>query len=284
MKKAYKILLATALLFGSSTIFAQTAGTLTFSFVQPVPTNPAPTESLSKSVIAVWIENGTGTFIKTKMRYIGSSTKDHLPSYSVKAGGTASNALTSTNVTDAATGATRSTATTPTSFGSKSITWDGKNVVGTTNGTTVADGVYKVWIESTWVDAGSNNHNVIESFSFTKGPTAVHLTPTSTTGYFNTIVLDWNATLSVDDVQSKEPNVVIYPVPSKGIFNLDLKNDVKNIKVYDLLGKTVYNEDLNSNTADSTKSIDLSNLENGNYIISLTNDNGTSNYEVIISK
>ncbi len=286
MKKILLYLGGIILIF-SQTLAAQTAGTLTFSFNQPTPTAPAPTYTgtQARSVLAVWIENSTGTFIKSKMRYVGSSTSDHLPTYAVKAGGAASNALaTGVNITDATTGATLKTTTTPVAFGARTTTWDGKNVVGATNGTTVADGNYNVWIESTWVDAGSNNHQVLESYAFTKGATAVHLTPTSTSGYFTTIDLTWTPTgLGFEDLQYKEPAVVIYPVPSTGIFNLDFKNEIKNIKVYNLLGQTVYSEALKNN-AETTKQINLSNLLNGNYVISLSNENGVSNYEVILKK
>ncbi|MDI1315914.1 T9SS type A sorting domain-containing protein [Flavobacterium sp.] len=265
--------------------FAQTAGTFTITYNQPQPTSPAGV----KNVYAVWIENAAGTFIKTKARYVSTSTDDHLPSWGAKAGCTNAVAVASSgnncSVTDALTGATRTATTTPTAYGAKSVTWDGKNVVGTTNGTTVADGIYKIWIESSWVDSGSNNHQVVTSFSFTKGPTVQHLTPTSPSTYFNTVVLDWIPTaLGINDVVNSEPAVVIYPVPSSGIFNIDLKNEVKDIKVYNLLGQTVYSQQFDSNNATTTKQIDLSNLSNGNYIFSLTNENGTSNYEVILRK
>ncbi len=267
---------------------AQTEGILTFTYNQPQPTNPAPNAGI-KNVYAVWIENASGTFIKTKARYVSTSTDDHLPSWGAKAGCTNSTAVAASgnncNVTDALTGATRTTSTTPTAFGSKSITWDGKNVVGTTNGTTVADGDYVIWIESSWRDSGSNNHGAIASFTFTKGPNTVHLTPTSPSSFFNTIVIDWVPTaLSVEEVKDAQPSVVIYPVPSTGVFNIDFKNEIKNITVYNLLGQSVYNEDIESATTLTTKQIDLTDLENGAYIISLTNEKGTSNYEVILNK
>jgi hypothetical protein len=292
--KLFYLVCIIAIVSFTASVSAQTAGTLTFSYNQPQPTSPAPNSGI-KNVLAVWIENSAGTFIKTKYRFVSTSTKDHLPTWAAKSGGVLSNATTATcNTTDATTGATcTSTATTsgvspsgatrPTAFGSKTVTWDGKNVVGTTNGTTVADGNYKIWVESSWVDSGSNNHNEIISFTFTKGPTGVHLTPTGDT-YINTVVIDWvPAPLSVDDV-NKEPVVVIYPVPSTGIFNLDMRNELKSIKVYDLLGQTVYSEDNLQNTFTTTKSINLSGVANGNYIISLTNDNGTSNFEVIVNR
>jgi hypothetical protein len=268
--------------------YAQTDGVLTFSYNQPQPTSPAPNAGI-KNVYAVWIENAAGTFIKTKARYVSTSTDDHLPSWGARAGCSNATAVAATgnncNVTDGLTGATRTTSTSPTAFGTKSITWDGKNVVGMTNGTTVTDGNYVVWIESSWRDSGSNNHGAIASFTFTKGPNIVHLTPTSPSTFFNTIVIDWvPSNLAVEEVKNTEPAVVIYPVPSTGIFNIDLKNDVKSIAVYNLLGQTVFLENLEAGNALTTKQIDLSDLNNGNYIISLTNENGTTNYEVILNK
>lgn len=279
-----KLATALILLCITTVTSAQTAGTLSFSYNQPVPTAPKPTYT-GYCVTAVWIENNAGTFIKTKMRYVGNSTSDHLPTYAVKAGGTASNALASgVNVTDASTGATRKNTTTPVGFGAQSFVWDGKNVIGSLNGTTVADGVYKVWIESTWVDSGSNNHQELSSYSFTKGPTSATTTAVGDT-YVNSIVMTWTATgLGIEDVKDKEPAVIIYPVPSTGVFNIDFKNDIKTIKVYDLLGQTVYSEVVNNNAVATSKQIDLSNLSNGNYVISLSNQNGVSNYEVILKK
>jgi hypothetical protein len=277
-----------AICFYSVISSAQTAGTLTMTYNQPQPTSPAPNAGV-KNVYAVWIENAAGTFIKTKARYVSTSTDDHLPTWGSKSGCASATAVAASgnncNVTDALTGATRTTSTTPTAYGSKTITWDGKNVVGATNGTTVADGDYKIWIESSWVDSGSNNHQVVTSFTFTKGPTAVHLTPTSPSSYFNTVVIDWVPTgLGVTDVVNSEPAVVIYPVPSTGIFNIDLKNEVKDIKVYNLLGQTVYSEQFDGNNASTSKQINLSTLSDGNYVFSLTNENGTSNFEVVLKK
>ncbi len=101
----------------------------------------------------------------------------------------------------------------------------------------------------------------------------------------NTIVLDWVPTpLGIEEVKDKEPAVIIYPVPSSGVFNLDLKNQVNNIKVYNLLGQTIYTEKIINNVVDTTKQVDLSSFDNGSYVISLTNEFGTSNYEVVLQK
>jgi hypothetical protein len=268
----------------SAIITAQTTGTLTFSFNQPVPTSPKPTYT-GFCVRAVWIEDATGKFIKTKMRYVGSNTSDHLPTFAVKAGGTASNALATTvNVTDAATGATRKNNTTPVGFGAQSFVWDGKNVNGTSNGVTVADGVYKVWIESTWVDSGANNHQELSSYSFTKGPTSATTTATGD-AYVNTIVMNWVATgLGVQDNVSPNTQVVIYPNPTNGLLSMEFKNEIKNIKVSNMLGQVLYDEKIIEGAVGTTKNIDLSNYENDIYIINVSNNEGTSNYKVILEK
>jgi hypothetical protein len=283
MKTKLQNLIGIAFLLCFSTmVSAQTTGTLTFSFNQPVPTSPAPTFA-GRCVTAVWIENAAGTFIKTKMRYVGSSTQDHLPTFAVKAGGILSNALgTNVNVTDAATGATRTSTTTPNGFGSKSFVWDGKNVSGTSNGTTVPDGDYKIWIESTWVDSGANNHQELSSYTFTKGPTSAKTTAVGDT-YVNTIVMDWVTTLGVNDNVSPNTQVVVYPNPTNGVFNIDFKNEINNIKISNMLGQVVYEEKVSA-TAGTSKKIDLSNYGNGTYIINVSNDKGTSNYKVILEK
>jgi len=263
---------------------AQTAGTLTFTYTQPTPTSPSVTGG--GNVYAVWIENASGAFVKTRCRYTSSSTDDHLPTWGSKSGCATATVATGAacNVTDAATGATRKSGTTPTAFGTKTITWDGKNVVGTTNGTTVADGTYKIWVESSWNDGPNNIHNELIGFTFTKGPAEQTLTPAGDTK-INNVSLHWLPTaLDVNQNLSESPLVIIYPVPSTGFFNLQLKNEVKSIKVYDLLGKVVYTEKLNQAMPDSTVSIDISTVADGNYVISLENDNGVSNYEVIVSK
>jgi hypothetical protein len=295
MKNLYKIVGITFLICISTSLKAQTtAGTLTFTYNQPQPTSPALNAGI-KNVLAVWISNGTDVFVKTKYRFVSGSTSDHLPTWTSKSGGTSNATATACNTTDGISGATCTSATStagttpagsvrPTAFGSKTITWDAKNVVGTTNGTVVVDGTYKVWIESTWVDSGSNNHNELISFSFTKGTTAVHLTPTGDT-YINSVVLDWVPQVaSTDELKSSEPSVVIYPVPSTGVFNIDLKNQVSDIKVFNLLGQTIYTEKIEGNVVDTTKQIDLSGFSNGSYVISLTNEFGTSNYEIVINK
>jgi hypothetical protein len=120
-------------------------------------------------------------------------------------------------------------------------------------------------------------------FTFTKGPTEQTLTPTGDAN-ISGVNLHWlPSALSVDDV-SVSPVVTIYPVPSSGIFNIDLKNQVDTIRVFDLLGKTLYEQQLNPNDFNESVQLDLSHLAEGNYVISLQNAYGVSNYEVILNR
>lgn len=289
MKKTVLELVCAIVVFGfSHKVFSQsTDGTLTVTFDQPQPTDPAPNEGI-KNIIAIWIEDNSGNFVKTKRRNIGSVTRDHLPTWTVKSGGSMSGSYAlsaNCNITDATTGATLTSSTSPTAFGSKTVTWDGKNVVGTTNGTTVVDGTYTIWIESSWNNNGGNNyHNELASYSFEKSNVSTHTTSVGDT-YLKNIVIDWVPTsLSVEDVKFTAPSIVVYPVPSSGIFNIDFKNQVDEIKVFNLMGQIIYSERKNDETFGNSSQIDLSGFSDGSYVLSLTNEHGTSNYEIILRK
>lgn len=261
-------------LFTALHSFSQTAGTLTFSFT---PVTKSPCYQGTRNVMAVWIQTSSGKFVKTKLRYCcGNSTSDHLPTWAVNSGGTAGNAgATACNKTDAVTGATLS------SFTAKSITWDGKNVNGTANGTTVADGVYKVTIEETWNHGSSGT--ATRSFTFTKGPNPDHQTPANDAN-FTGIKLDWvpTSTTGINENSLELQGVNVYPNPSNdGKFNIDFEK-ANNIKVVNLLGIVLHDE--NVEQAAGTKSLDLSDLANGTYIIYVFNGAQSSKHKVILNK
>lgn len=274
MKTKLLSLAGITLMLFSATASAQTAGTLTFNFT-PI-TQTVGVYSGTKNVLAVWIQSSTGGFIKTKLRYCSlGSTEDHLPTYGVNCGATASNCITNGNKTDATTGATLA------SYTVKSITWDGKNVSGTLNGTVVPDGTYQVTIQETW---GHGTATVLRSFSFTKGPIADHQLPVADTK-FTAISLDWVPSgLSVDDNVSPNTKVVIYPNPTNGMFNIDFKNEIKNIRISNMLGQVVYDEKVAVSAAGTSKNINLSQYGSGIYIINVSNNEGTSNYKVVLDK
>lgn len=260
------------LCFNGKTAYSQTDGTLTFTYTQNVPAGTSAT----KNVLAVWIEDNAGTFVKTKLRRWGGGTSDHLPSWVSNSG---------QNVTDANAGATLTASTTPTAFGAKTITWDGKGAV---SGTTVADGTYKIMIESSYCnpEPSSGQHWLLTSFSFTKGATAVHLTPTGDANFTN-ITLDWvpSTGTGVEDAKGVS-GIQVYPNPSSGIFNIEFNKALNGvIKVENMLGATIYEENVGISKS-QVKSIDLSKFANGNYIIKVESIDSKENqtFKVVLNK
>ncbi len=267
MKTRLLFITVAFLLLYNNTNAQSTAGTLTFKFTSPIHTS-GNYRSDGKYLVAVWIETnpttGTSAFVKTKLKYGSSGNYDHLATWSSKSG---------QSVVDATSGGTTSSI-----FTANTISWNGTNVAGTV----VADGSYRVAIQETWSHSAAS---VTRYFPFVKGVAMDMQTPTADTN-FTTISLQWMPTaLAVNEFSSSlNPKVTIYPNPTNGVFNMDFKNDVKSIRVVDILGKVVYSEKIASESVDTTKRIDLSNLNNGLYIVSVTNDNGTSNYKVILNK
>ena len=259
------------LLFASSA-FAQTSGTLTFTFTETAKT---PTyNGNAQHVLAVWIQTSAGAFIKTKLRYVGSGTNDHLPTWATNASCTGGSATsTGCNTVDGTTGATRS------SWTSYTVTWDGKKGAAAT-GTLQPDGVYKVAVQSTW------NHGTggtaMTTYTFTKGPNPDHQTLGSNT-FLSGVKLDWvpNITTGIDESTSN-PIIEIYPNPTNGIVTVDF-NNTNNIKVYNTLGVLVYEEKMDQ-LSEGSKNIDLSNNANGIYIINVSNSKGSINHKLLLNK
>lgn len=259
----FKIALTVILCCTTLITFSQTTGNLSFTFACPKHTT-GNYETNGRYALAVWIESGTGTFIKTKIINwggINSNTSDHL------AGATGWKIKSAMNVVDATSGATS------TNFTSRTVTWNGTNVAGAV----VADGAYRIAIQQTW---GHQTNTVIRYINFTKGPAADNQTPTADTN-FTSISLNWAPTLATENFSNK-PEFVVYPNPSRGIFNLEFKNEVTNITVVDVLGKTVFEEKNDASTV--SKSIDLSGFENGVYIIKVTNGTEFTDYKILLEK
>ncbi|TDW51516.1 putative repeat protein (TIGR01451 family)/predicted secreted protein (Por secretion system target) [Flavobacterium sp. 270] len=73
--------------------------------------------------------------------------------------------------------------------------------------------------------------------------------------------------------------VNIYPVPTKDILNINIKNDIqiKSMAVYDLLGQLI----IAVPNAEKVSNIDVSNLRTGSYFLKITSDKGISNAKFI---
>ncbi|MCB9194783.1 MAG: DUF2271 domain-containing protein [Flavobacteriales bacterium] len=258
--------LLTAIAIGILSVFsAQTAGSLSFTFTQTSHT----AYTANKNVMAVWIQSSNGTFIKTRMRNAGSGTKDHLPTWAVNSGGTSGNCMsTSCNTVGATTGATL------TSFSTRTVTWDGTDV----NGNLVADGTYKITIESCW-NHGSGAKTT-RSFTFTKGSSTDSQTPADDANFTN-ISLAWTPSNGADVDDNEGSSVRIYPNPSSGIFNINYSN-ADAMKVLDILGNVIYSQRLSN--ANGLVDIDLSSYENGVYFVVLGEGDKNSMHKILLNK
>ncbi|MFI0430584.1 T9SS type A sorting domain-containing protein [Mariniflexile sp. HMF6888] len=79
------------------------------------------------------------------------------------------------------------------------------------------------------------------------------------------------ATLSVDSPNKNTLNVRVYPNPAKNVLNIDTSSNVSKLNIYDVFGRTVISKD--SFGKSNLKSIDVSNLSSGTYILHATIDN-----------
>jgi len=241
---------------------AQTAGTFTFK-INPV--SHSGNYGL-KHVVAIWIENSAGTFVKTKLRQSSGSTIDHLATWTTKS---------ASNVVDATTGATL------TSYSALTVTWNGTNV----SKVVVADGDYKIWIEMAW-DNSKTTDKTVTSFAFTKGMMMFHLTPANTS-LFTGISLDWVPSATGVSTLSQSKNVKVFPNPSQGIVNIEFKTleSDSQIQIANSVGDIVYEAKVAKGTS-GVKTIDISKNANGIYLVNIIQANQADNlhYKIILNK
>ena len=280
-------------------ISAQTEGVLTCSFL---PVTQTAGYQIPRNVLAVWIQDELAGFVKTKLRYVGSTTNDHLPYWASNSGGPANNAISSLcNRTDAIAGATLP------SFTAKTFTWDGKGVNGTVNGSTVNDGIYQVTLQQTW--GHLSNQTATYSYTFTKGP-CVDLQNPADNINITGVRLKWQPTLvdtcigltipcqlssSITYTCSNLPNLVglnqnnffspkfyVYPNPSQNFITVNYSKAIE-IKILNSLGDVIYEEKFSQITYGS-KNIDLSGFSNGIYLVKMTNQYGVNCQKIYLDK
>lgn len=234
-KKIIFILIAC---INTALISAQTTGTLDVQ----VTTSSTGGNFEPRNVLAIWIEDSSGAFVKTLLAY-AETRKTYLNTWeaSTTAAGSAF------NTTDAISGATQS------SHGTRTAQWDGTNY----SGTAVPDGQYLVRMELTDKNATGNT----ASFTITKGTTAQTLTPGNVPS-FSSITLTWTplSTAANPDV-SQSNTFLVYPNPGTGKFTV-LGEGIVSLEVKDLTGKTV--------AMSKTPVVDLTSVSKGVYLISIT--------------
>lgn len=233
MKKIY--ILIALFMMSASLLFAQTEGTLSVS----VSTSEAGGGYAPSNVVAIWVQDDNGNFVKTLLAY-AASRKTHLNNW--QAVTTASGSAY--DVTDATTGATRS------SHSTRTCTWNATDV----NGAIVPDGTYHLYMELT----DRNNTGNISSYDFLKGPNGITLSPADEPS-FSSVNAQWSATSSssINSVENKE-TFTVYPNPGTGIYSV--KGDgLESIEIKSITGKSVgFSEE---------QTIDISSQPNGIYFI-----------------
>ena len=278
----------------SSNIFAQTDGALTLSYTVPVPTSPAPWTGAptNTNLVAAWISDSSDNFVRAIFVYTGQ--KDHLSTFAQKAGCAfvttstpnyynAKDAVTATCVTNKqkamvpgvgtsfVSGATRTDSTSPTGFGTLSLTWDGKD----NNGVTVADGSYKINVEMSWsTTVTRNGHDEFLVIPFTKGATITTNSVTDT--YVTASSAKWTpAALATDDVTSRY-EFKIFPNPVKDNFSIRTLENVKSVNVFDASGRVV-------KSYSKADNYNISTLKPGTYYLQINTESGVA-YDKIIKK
>jgi hypothetical protein len=263
--KHLKILIGIAFVFSffaSKNANSQTSGTLSFN-VNPL------TKSGSWGAdhyVAIWIENSSASFVKTKLRDSDNhGISSHLLVWKAKS---------ASNIVDATTGASLLNYSSP-----LTISWNGTDVTGAV----VPDGTYNVWVEFTWNHGTTGTATT--SLQFTKGPAVDTQTQTANAN-FSGVSLTWTPNGVGIENNLKNEEISVFPNPTSGLVNVNFCKSFKgNIFVTNVLGANIFNEKIEILKAEK-KAIDLSRFSNGIYYINIQNEEKTENkeFKIVLSK
>jgi hypothetical protein len=231
------------LAFHGVQLFAQTTGKLSVSVV----TSAAGGNYAPRNILAIWIEDASGNFVKTLLANADKRIQ-HLNTWE-----SATNAKgVMYNRVDAITGATLS------NHGTRTCTWNGTDY----NKNLVGDGKYFVCMELTDKNATGN----YSRFAFTKGLNN-SVTPQNVAS-FSSINILWEATGTVDVHEiAFDDNIQIFPNPTQNIFFIRGGN-ITEIEILTLSGSLIFKNN-------STTRIDMSNYKNGIYLVRIKAGNRT---------
>lgn len=246
MKKV--ILIAVLIVFAATRISAQTDGTLTVT----ATTSETGGNYAPKNIVAIWIEDQQGNFVKTLLAY-AQNRKTHLNTW--EASTTA--AGSPFNTADAITGATKS------SHATRSCTWNGTDV----NGTLVADATYRLRMELT----DKNNTGNFSTFTFTKGANPENQAPANVPS-FSSISVNWEPVITSVQDNSIEKNYHIYPNPTDGIFTIAGDN-ILEITINNASGRRIYSGTLTE--------VDISNQADGIYLVKINTSKGVISKKIV---
>jgi hypothetical protein len=240
MKHSAIILFILICFFGPAP-HAQTIGELTVS----VTTSHAGGNYAPRNIVAIWIENDSGDFIKTLLAY-AQNRRTHLNTWqsSTQAAGS------EYNVVDAITGATR------TSHNTRNCTWDGTDFMGID----VPDGNYRLRMELT----DKNSTGNFSTFPFVKGPDQESQNPANKPS-FSSVSINWNPIVSDVSISGVKQKVSVFPNPTTGM--LEIKGDrINSVEIRNMLGNLLF--------TGTDLSIDLSDQLNGIYLLVVNTESG----------
>ena len=237
-----------SILIISSSLFAQTIGELTVA----TTTSSAGGNYAPKNIVAIWVEDASGSFVKTLLAY-AQNRKTHLNTWEAST----SAAGSIYNTVDAITGPTKTNHTTRTCY------WDGTNTIGIN----VADGDYKICMELT----DKNSTGNYTSFTFTKGPDAEMITPFNVPS-FGSITIAWDP-IPTNIIDKSNIDYTFSPNPTNGKIII-AGNDIRTIEVYNLVGNII--------RSSISKEIDISMEPKGVYIIKIKTASTTITNKVIL--
>ncbi len=247
MKKT-TIILFFVFLIGIGTI-AQTSGELSVE----VTTSSAGGNFAPRNIIAIWIEDDAGNFVKTLLAY-AQTRITHLNIWQA----TTSEAGTEFNTVDAITGATRS------SHATRTCSWDGTDF----NGILVSDGDYKVRMELT----DKNNTGNYSSFPFTKGSEPENLIPDDEPS-FASVSIDWlPSPISIIKSINAE-SYKIFPNPSTGRFTIS-GEDINEVEIRNVNGEIIYHN--------GSSPVNVGMQPKGVYLLKIATDKGLIFKKIII--
>ena len=168
-----------------------------------------------KNIVAIWVEDKDGTFIKTRLLQ-ADKRKEWLLTWNDKSKG---------SIVDATTGATLNSHQTHT------IAWDCTDETGTQ----VDDGEYKIVVEFT----EAHSQGPLTSVTFTKGPAAEVITPDNETNFVDMRLEYSVVSTDIANILAESQELNIYPNPFTDLttiqFNTTESSPVQ-LKVYNLKG------------------------------------------------
>ncbi len=221
---------------------AQTTGKLDVT----VTTSSTGGNYAPRHILAIWIEDDSGNFVKTLLAYADRRIT-HLNEWEKST----DQKDIKYNRTDAITGATKS------SHDTRTCSWDGTDY----NKVLVTDGKYFVCMELTDKNASGN----YSKYEFEKGDNN-SLTPLNVPS-FSSISISWmkSGTVDVNEIEIME-NVRVFPNPANNVFFIRGEN-ISEIEVLNLSGKVIFKNS-------GISKIDMSKYKNGIYLARIKTNSG----------